>query len=58
LDKIDVGLYVVTTAAFQKKMKLLNQNWEGSLSFEKVKRYLPQFKSAIQVPIYVIGIDL
>jgi len=34
------------------------QNWEGSLPFEKVKRYLPHFKSAIQVPIYVIGIDL
>ncbi len=32
--------------------------WEGSLSFEKVTKYLPHFKSAIQVPIYVIGIDL
>jgi hypothetical protein len=35
-----------------------DQNWEGSLSFEKVARYLPHFKSAIQVPIYVMGIDL
>ena len=35
-----------------------DNNWEGSLSFEKVKRYLPYFKSAIQVPIYVLGIDL
>lgn len=38
--------------------KEFGQNWEGSLTFEKVKRYLPHFKSAIQVPIYVIGIDL
>ena len=30
---------------------------EGSLTFEKVVRYLPHFKSAIQLPIYVIGID-
>lgn len=29
-----------------------------SLTFEKVKKYLPQFKSAIQVPIYVLGIDI
>jgi len=59
LDKIDVGVYITTTKAFQKKMKKeYKQNWEGSLSFEKVARYLPHFKSAIQVPIYVIGIDL
>jgi hypothetical protein len=59
LDKIDVGIYVVTTANFQKIMKqTFNQNWEGSLTFEKVKRYLPHFKSAIQVPIQVLGIDL
>ena len=59
LDKIDVGVYVVTTRQFQKVMrKEFNQNWEGSLTFEKVTRYLPHFKSAIQVPIYVIGIDL
>lgn len=59
LDKIDVGVYVVTTKNFQKQMKAeYDQNWEGSLSFEKVTRYLPHFKSAIQVPIYVLGIDL
>jgi hypothetical protein len=59
LDKIDLGVYIVTTRSFQKTMKKeFNQNWEGSLSFEKVIRYLPHFKSAIQVPIYVIGIDL
>jgi hypothetical protein len=59
LDKIDIGVYVVTTKEFQRVMKSqLRQNWEGSLTFEKVIRYLPHFKSAIQVPIYVMGIDL
>ena len=59
LDKIDVGVYIVTTRQFQRRMKEeFNQNWEGSLTFEKVVKYLPHFKSAIQVPIYVIGIDL
>jgi hypothetical protein len=59
LNKIDVGVYVVTTRNFQNKMmKDYKQNWDGSLSFEKVVRYLPHFKSAIQLPIYVLGIDL
>jgi hypothetical protein len=59
LDKIDVEVYIVTTKEFQKRMKKeFNKNWEGSLTFEKVVRYLPHFKSAIQVPIYVIGVDL
>ena len=58
LDKIDVGVYVVTTSQFQKRMKEFGQNWEGSLTYEKVRRYLPHFKSAIQVPIWVLGIDL
>lgn len=59
LDKIDVGVYIVTTRSFQKRMKAdHSQNWEGSLTFEKVVKYLPHFKSAVQVPIYVIGIDL
>lgn len=59
LDKIDAGVYVVTTLNFQKKMRReFKQNWDGSLSFEKVQRYLPHFKSAIQVPILVYGIDL
>jgi hypothetical protein len=59
LDKIDVGIYVVTTREFQKQQKIqFGNNWEGSLTFEKVVKYLPQFKSAIQIPIYVIGIDL
>jgi len=59
LDKIDVGIYIVTTKAFQKIMKKeFDKTWEGSLSFEKIVSYLPHFKSAIQIPIYVIGIDL
>ena len=59
LNKIDIGVYIVTTKSFQKQMKnKVGQKWEGSLTFEKVKRYLPHFKSAIQVPIYVIGIDI
>jgi len=59
INKIDIGVYITTTREFQKRMKVeFNQNWEGSLTFEKVVRYLPHFKSAIQVPIYVIGIDV
>ena len=60
LDKIDVGIYIVTTNNFQKRMTSeVGQNWKGgSLSYEKVCRYLPFFKSAIQVPVYVMGIDL
>ena len=58
LDKIDIGVYVVTTRDFLRRMKNdFKRNWEGSLSFEKVTRYLPHFKSAIQVPIFVYGID-
>lgn len=59
LDRIDMGVYITTTKNFQRIAKQkYNLNWEGSLTFEKVERYLPHFKSAIQVPIYVIGIDL
>ena len=58
LDKIDVGVYISTTADFQRRIKNeFNQNWEGSLTFEKICRYLPHFKSAIQVPILVLGIE-
>lgn len=57
-DRIDVGVYIVTTRNFQKRMKTdYQKKWESSLTFEKVVKYLPYFKSAIQVPIYVIGID-
>lgn len=58
LDKIDLGVYIVTTKNFQKMIREYKQNWDGSLCYEKVVRYLPHFKSAIQLPIYVIGIDL
>jgi len=49
--------YVLLAPAFQSQMGKMNLNWEGSLSYEKVVKYLPYFKSAIQLPIYVLGID-
>jgi hypothetical protein len=59
LDKIDLGVYVTTTSNFQKTLaKQHSLNWEGSLTFEKVCRYLPLLKSAIQVPVFVYGIDI
>jgi hypothetical protein len=59
LDKIDVAVYITTTRQFQNQMKKeYKQNWEGSLTFEKVVKYLPRFKSAIQVPVYVIGLEV
>jgi len=59
LDKIDVGVYMVTTHEFQKSMKQdYGQNWDGSLAYEKVVKYLPHLKSAIQVPVWVVGIEL
>ena len=59
LDTIDFGVYITTTSAFQKEMKTkYGLKWEGSLTFEKVVRYLPYIRSAIQVPVYVIGIDV
>jgi hypothetical protein len=58
LNKIDVGVYIVATNEFRKKMKHYKNKWGGSLTFEKVVRYLPHFKSAIQVPVYVIGINI
>ena len=63
LDQIDVGVYIVATNNFIKTMpKLYAENkdvkWNGSLPFEKVVKYLPHVKSAIQIPIYVIGIDI
>jgi len=58
LDKIDVGVYIVTTGKFQKDLQeLYKQNWEGSLKFEKVLHYLPHLRSAITIPVFVIGID-
>lgn len=59
LDHIDLGVYVVATNHFIKTIpEKYGQKWNGSLSYEKVVNYLPHVKSAIQVPIYVIGIDV
>lgn len=64
LDEIDVGVYIVATKNFIKRMPELYKSendklkWNGSLPFEKVINYLPHVKSAIQVPIFVIGIDI
>lgn len=58
LDKIDLGVYIAVTSNYLKKLtKEYKQKWEGSLTFEKIVKYLPHFKSAIQVPIFVIGLD-
>ncbi len=58
LDQIDVGVYIVTTGKFQKDVqRQYQQNWEGSLKFEKLIRYLPHLRSAITIPVYVLGID-
>lgn len=59
MDRIHAGVHIVTTRNFQKRMpRNYDRNWEESLTFEKVFRHLLQFKSAIEVPIYVLGIDL
>jgi len=58
LDKIDAGVYILITNDFMKKLiTQYKQKWSGSLTFEKVCRYLPHFRSAIQVPIMVYGIE-
>ena len=64
LDQIDVGVYIVATNRFIKSMPQIygkenkDIKWNGSLPYEKVIKYLPHVKSAIQIPIYVIGIDI
>jgi hypothetical protein len=58
LDRIDLGVYIVTTRNFQKNMEKRGLKWRGSIDYEKVVRYLPYLKSAIQVPVFVIGIDI
>ena len=55
LDKIDVGVHVVITKELMENYP--NVNFEGSVDFDKVKRYLPEYRSAIQVPIVVIGLE-
>jgi len=56
-NKIDIGVYIVATSDFQMMSEYF-QKLDGSLTFEKVVKYLPHFKSAIQVPIYVIGVEI
>lgn len=59
MDKIDVGVYVTTTRHFQRLIQEeYGQKWNGSINYERVVRYLPLLKSAIQVPVYVLGIDV
>ncbi len=50
LDKIDVGVYIVPTS------ELPRRGFEGSVTFDKVKLYLPHLRSAIQVPVWVVGL--
>ena len=58
LDKIDVGVYITVTKEYRKKLeKEYNKKWQGSITFEKVCKYLPHFRSAIQVPVFVYGIE-
>jgi len=51
LNRIDVGIYIVQTKGF------FGRKFKGSIKFEKVIKYLPHFRSAIQVPIYVYGLE-
>jgi hypothetical protein len=53
LDKIDVGIYVVTTSRFQRFMKAeCSQTWEGSLTLRRsngicrISRARSRFRSA------------
>lgn len=55
LNKIDVGVYIVITKELAQKYD--NVNFEGSIEFDKVTKYLPAYKSSIQVPIFVIGLE-
>jgi len=55
--QIDVGVYIVASSNLRKRMGETGQKWEDSLSSEKVRQYLPYSKSAIHVPIFVLGLD-
>lgn len=58
LDRIDVGVYITVTKEYKKKLEReYNKKWQGSVTFEKVCKYLPHFRSAIQVPVFVYGIE-
>ena len=49
LDKIDVGVYIVPIR------ELPSRRFKASLTFDKVIKYLSYLRSAIKVPIWVIG---
>jgi hypothetical protein len=58
LDKIDAGVYITVTRGYKRKLENdYKQKWQGSLTFEKVCTYLPHFRSAIQVPVFVYGVE-
>jgi len=58
LDKIDVGVYITMTREQRRRFEHeYNKKWQGSITFEKVCKYLPHFRSAIQVPVFVYGIE-
>lgn len=58
-DMIDAGIYVVPTMRLRDEMAGSGgPDWDGTLTFEKVRKYLPSFRESIQLPIYVVGIDL
>jgi hypothetical protein len=56
-DLIDVGVYIVVTSDSKIKMSTgYHLKWKDALSYERVVSYLPTFRSAIQVPIFVVGL--
>lgn len=59
MDLINLGIYITTTSTFQKYLdKEHDIKWEGTLSYKKVINYLDFAKSIIQVPIFVLGVDI
>jgi len=58
-DRIDAGVYVVPTRRFRDRMTNdYGLDWDGTLTFEKVREYLPYFREAVQVPVHVVGINI
>lgn len=55
LNMIDIGVYIVVTKELVQNHP--DVNFEGSIGFDKVVKYLPEYRSAIQVPIYVLGLE-
>ena len=56
---IDVGIYIVVTSHFRKKMiETYKVKWEGSLTFDKAVKEIERYKSVIHTPIVIVGIDM